>query len=156
MCAVCWLSCTGLQWQIEIGMKGFSSAPSPVPWYPSTAALSPLWTSLVAPRLSEAISPLALGFLECPCGASWLHLWVWVNWELSEKSSHDAKLRNSTCPVYLLWPTVVYPGRQESQGQHKYLLPGVPPQGSEEQLFQAFLIAQPGPNPALKARYHAF
>lgn len=47
---------------------------------------------------------------------------------------------------------VVYPERQESQGPHKYHLPGVPPQGSEEQLLQeeAFLSAYPGPSPAPK------
>lgn len=62
--------------------------------------------------LSESLGTAALLLLECPCGASWLHLCVWASWGLREKKSYDARLRKSTCPFTLLWPSVVYPERQ--------------------------------------------
>lgn len=100
--------------------------------------------SLLASRLSAAVSPPALLLLECPHGASCLPLWVRLNWGLSEKKSrHDAGLRKSARPLYLLCPRGVPPKRQEGQGRCMWLLPAVPPQGSEKQLFQdALLIAQ--------------
>ena len=154
MCAICSLFCKVLQRNVEFGVKGLSSASSPVPLHPSRAVLWALpRASLPASRLSEAISPPTLLLLECAHGASWLHLWVWVNWELSEKKTHDARLRKSMCPLYLLWPNVVYPERQWRQAQCMCLLPGVPPQGSEKQLFrEALLIAQSSHNAALKAK----
>lgn len=154
MCAICSLFCEVVQWNIEIGMKGLTLASSPVPLHPSTAVL---WAfpvaSLLASRLSAAISPPALLLLERPHGASCLHLWLRVNWGLSEKKRrHDAGLRKSTCPLYLLWPSGVHPKRQGGQGRCMCLLPGVPSQGCEKQLFQdALLIAQAWHNPALKA-----
>lgn len=116
MCAVCW------QWQIETGMKYSSSAPFP-------SAMAPYHSCPETPGLPEASSP------PCP-GVPWVLSWsltttsvgldeLGVKWEIRSRCYTEEE-HISIVPSLTHWS---FSWRQESQGQHKHLLPGSLPQG---------------------------